>query len=206
MTTVSTSGFYDSATFNMNALQKQVDTLQTEIATGNQYASASDNPTATAQMRSLQLQDAIGDADKTNADTATSSLSLADSTLSQVTSTIQQIQTLAQQASSSTLSDTERASIGTQVGALYTNLVSLANTQDSNGNPLFGGNASGPAYTVDASGNATYVGAATANSVSLGSGLSVTTGVTGPQVFNFTADAIFRAPPRRPRPLRRWTS
>ena len=186
MTTVSTSGFYDSATFNMNTLQKQVDKLQTEIATGNQFATAADNPTATAQLRSLQLQDAIGAADKQNADTASTSLSLADSTLSEVTSTIQQIQTLAQQAASSTLSDTQRASIGTQVGALYTNLTSLANTQDTNGNPLFGGNASAPAYTLDASGNATYVGAATANTVALGSGLSVTTGVTGPQVFNFS--------------------
>ena len=186
MTTVSTSGFYDSATFNMNTLQKQVDKLQTEIATGNQYASAADNPTATAQMRSLQLQDAIGTADTQNANTASTSLSLADSTLSEVTSTIQQIQTLAQQAASSTLTDTQRASIGTQVGQLYTNLTNLANTQDTNGNPLFGGNASGPAYTLDAAGNATYAGSATANTVSLGAGLSVTTGVTGPQVFNFS--------------------
>ena len=186
MTTVSTSGFYDSATFNMNTLQKQVQKLQTEIATGNQYASAADNPTATAQMRSLQLQDAIGTADTQNANTASTSLSLADSTLSEVTSTIQQIQTLAQQAASSTLTDAQRATIGTQVSALYTNLTSLANTQDTNGNPLFGGNASGPAYTLDASGNATYAGAASANTVSLGAGLSVTTGVTGPQVFNFT--------------------
>jgi len=186
MTTVSTSGFYDSAMFNMSNLQTQVDKLQTEISTGNQFSSAAQNPVAAAQMRALQLQDALSTADTQNANTAKASLGLADSTLSQVTSTIEQIQTLAEQAASATLTDTQRASIGTQVAGLYTNLVSLANTQDTNGNPLFGGNASGPAYTLDASGNATYAGAANANTVSLGAGLSVTTGVTGPQVFDYT--------------------
>ena len=188
MTTVSTSGFYDGAISNMNSLQTQVDKLQTEISTGNQFSQASQSPAAAAQMRSLQLSDALSTADTANAQAAQSNLSLADTALSQFTSTVQQIQTLAQQASNGTLTDSQRAGIGGQVGELYKNLLSLANTQNTDGQPLFGGTATGQAYSVDSSGNATYVGTASAGTASLGAGLSVITGVTGPEVLNYSVN------------------
>ena len=188
MTSVSTSAFYDSAIFNMNTLQSQANKLQAQISTGNSIQQSSDNPVAAAQMRSLQMADSLSTANTADAQTATTNLNLADTTLSQVTNIVTQVKTLATQAANGTLTDTQRASIGTQVSALYQNLVSLANTQNASGQALFGGTASGPAYTVAANGTATYAGTASASQLSLGNGMSVTTGVTGPQVMNFSVN------------------
>ena len=99
-----------------------------------------------------------------------------------------QVKTLATQAANGTLTDSQRADIGTQVASLYQNLVSLANTTDANGHAIFGGQAAGPAYTVAANGTASYAGTANANQVSLGNGLTATTGVTGPQALNFNVN------------------
>jgi len=185
MTSVSTSGFYDAAIYNMNAMQTQVNNLQESISTGLQFQSSNSNPGAAAQMRALQLGDTLAAANTSNADAAKTTLSLADTTLSQITSAIGQVQTLATQAASGTLNDSQRASIGIQVNQLFQNLTSLANTQDTNGTYLFGGNGAGPAYSTSGT-TATYTGGSSANTVSLGGGLTVTTGVTGPQVFNYT--------------------
>ena len=188
MTSISTAAFYDGAIANMNALQSQANTLQTQISTGNRIQQSSADPTGAAQMRSLQAADTISAADTANAHAATASLNLADSTLSQMTGIVTQVQTLATQAANGTLTDTQRAQIGTQVAALYQNLLSLANTQDGDGHAIFAGAAAGPAYTVAGNGTASYAGTASANTLSLGNGLSVTTGITGPQALNFTAN------------------
>ena len=186
MTNISTSGFFDTAIYNMNTLQSQVNNLQESISTGNKYTSSNEAPAAAAQMRALTLGDTLASADTANADATKNSLSLADTSLSQVTSLVTQIHTLTTQAANGALNDTQRGAIGTQIGQLYQNLVNLANTKDASGNAIFAGNGAGNAYTLDAAGNPTYAGTATANTVSLGGGLDVTTGVTGPQVFNYT--------------------
>jgi flagellar hook-associated protein 3 FlgL len=188
MTSVSTSAFYDSAIFNMNTLQSQANKLQAEISTGNSIQQSSDNPVAAAQMRSLQAADTLSTANTAGAQTATTNLNLADTALSQITNIVTQVKTLATQAASGTLTDTQRASIGTQISSLYQNLVSLANTQNGSGQAIFGGTASGPAYTVASNGTATYAGTANASQLALGNGMSVTTGVTGPQVLNFSVN------------------
>jgi len=177
MTTVSTSAFYDNALSSMATLQSQANTLQAQISSGNRLHASSDDPVAAAQMRGFAQADATSKIDIDNSHT----------TLTSVTNIVQNIQTLATQAASSTLSNSQRANIGTQIGLLQATLVSLANSKDSAGNALFGGETTGPAYTVDVAGNATYAGTASAPQTSLGSGLTVTSGVTGPQVFNFTS-------------------
>ena len=188
MTTLSTSGFYDSAISQMSALQTQATALQTSISTGNKIQQSSQDPVAAEKMRALQMADTLSSADTANANAATASLNLADTTLSQFTSMVTQAQTLATQAANGTLTDTQRALIGTQVSALYNNLVSLANTQDASGHAIFAGSASGPAYTVAANGTASYAGTGSANQIALGNGLSVTTGVTGPQALDFSVN------------------
>ena len=187
MTTVSTSGFFDSAMFNMNTLRAQTEKLQSQISTGNKLMRSSDDPVAAAQLRSLALTDALAGADSTNADTAKANLQMADNALTQFADIVTQVQTLTVQAANSTLTDAQRKSVGTQISALQQNLVSLANGKDVSGKALFAGQGGGAAYTIDAAGNATYAGTASASSISLGAGLSVTTGVTGPEFLNYTS-------------------
>lgn len=187
MTTVSTSAFYDRALSGMANLRAQANKLQAQISSGSRLAASSDDPVAAAQMRAFAQADATSKIDVDNSDTAQTNLNLADTALTSVTNVVQNIQTLATQAASSTVSDSQRASIGAQIAALQTNLVSLANSKDSAGNALFGGESTGAAYSLDATGNASYIGTASAAQTSLGAGLSVASGVTGPQVFNFAS-------------------
>ncbi|HZU65534.1 MAG TPA: flagellar hook-associated protein FlgL [Novosphingobium sp.] len=188
MTSVSTAAFYSSAIYNMNQLQQQTQDLQTQISTGNKLTHSYDDPLAAAQMRSLQAADSLTTADTSVSNAAKTSLNLTDTALTQLSNIVTEVKTLATQAANSTLTDTQRAAIGTQVSQYYSQLVSLANSQDANGKALFGGNGSGSAaYTTDATGKLTYVGTASAASVSLGAGLSVTTGVTGPDVLDYSS-------------------
>ena len=187
MSTVSTSGFYDMAMFNMNSLRQQTDKLQNQISTGNKFRTSADNPVAAAQMRSLALTDALSGADTANANAAKANLELTDGSLTQFADIVTQVQTLTVQAANSTLTDAQRKSVGTQISALQQNLVSLANGKDANGHALFAGQGGGLAYNVDAAGNATYAGTGASSQVSLGTGLSVTTGVTGPEFLNYTS-------------------
>jgi len=188
MTSVSTSAFYESAIFNMSKLRESTDKLQQQISTGNKLTHSYDDPLAAAQMRSLQAADTLSTADTANTNAAKTQLTQTDDTLTQFSTLVSQLQTLATQAANGTLSTSDRQAIGSQVGAYYQNLVSLANTSDSSGHALFGGQGTGAAYTTDASGNQVYNGTATASTLSLGPGLSVATGVTGPDFLNFTAN------------------
>lgn len=186
MTNVSTSAFYQNAIASMTDLRKQTEQLQAQIDTGSTIQHSRDNPLAAAQMRALQAADTLAGADKANSSAAKTQLTQTDDTLSQFTDILSQITTLTTQAASSTLNDSQRASVGQQIGAYYDSLANLANTKDAQGNPLFGGQATGNAYTFDpTTGAPTYNGTATASTLSLGPGLSVTTGVTGPEFLDY---------------------
>jgi len=185
-TSSSTSAFYTTAAQQLSSLQSQVNAVDNSISSGNQYATASANPEAAAQMRMLQLQDATAAVDTTTANKATTNLQLADSAMTEMVNDINKAKTLATQAANGTLSDTDRAAIGEQLSQIQTDMIGLANTSDANGNSLFGGGVSGNAYTTDASGKAVYGGAATSQSLGIGGGQSVQTSLTGPEVFDIT--------------------
>lgn len=187
MTNVSTSGFYESSITSLNKLRQSTNKLQQQISTSNKLTASSDDPLAAAQMRAMQAEDAMATATTANSNAAKTRLNQTDDVLSQVTNIVTQLQTLATQAANATLGTSDRQAVGTQITAYYSQLMSLANTKDSNGNPLFGGQGTGNAYSLDASGNLVYNGTSSAATVSVGTGVSVTTGVTGPEFLNFTA-------------------
>jgi len=189
MTTISstsTSTFYTTAAEQLASLQQQVSAVNNSISSGTQFTAASDNPEAAAQMRIMQLQDATATVDTASANKATSNLQLADSAMTQMVNDINQAKTLTTQAANGTLSDSQRATIGTQLSQIQKDLLSLANSRDSNGNALFGGGVSGNAYSLDAAGNAVYGGTSTSQTLAIGDGQTVQTSLTGPEVLSMT--------------------
>jgi flagellar hook-associated protein 3 FlgL len=188
MISSSTSAFFDSATAQITALRTSAAALQTQVSSGSKLHSASDDPLAASQLRQLSRASALSAIDTAAANRASADLNLADSALQSFADTVTQAQALATQAASATLNDTQRASIGTQLAQIHDTLVSLANTRDSTGHALFGGQAGGNAYTLDAASAASYTGTAGATQVALGEGQSVTTSLTGPEFLNFSAN------------------
>lgn len=189
MTSISTStaAFFDRSTTDMAMLRKRAETLQTQIG-GDKLARSSDDPVAASRLRVLARADSLSKIDTSNADRANADLTLADSALSTFGDYIARAKELATQAASGTLTVEQRAGIGYEIEQIYGNLVSLANSRDSNGHSLFGGEAPGDAYTLDASGNASYVGTASSGDLALGDGQSITRGLTGPEFLNYNVN------------------
>lgn len=181
----STGAFYDRATLSIGGLRQRAEDLQEQIGKGERLSRSSDDPVAASRLRVLARAQSLTKIDTTNADRANADLQLADDALSSFADFVIRAQELATQASNQTLTAAQRAGIGVELGQLHGDLVALANSRDSAGHALFGGEVSGPAYTLDAAGNAGYVGTASAGELSLGEGQSVMRGITGPEFLSF---------------------
>jgi flagellar hook-associated protein 3 FlgL len=186
--TTSTSAFYERSIMGMAALRADAEALQNQLGTGNKLLRSSDDPVSASRIRVLQRADSLSKIDTTNATRATSDLNLTDTALASFADTITRIKELSTQAANGTLTPEQRAGIGTEVKQLYGNLVGLANSRDSSGHSLFGGETAGAAYALDASGNATYIGTDHSNELSLGDGQSVTRSLTGPEFLDFSVN------------------
>lgn len=189
MTTVSTSAFYDRSNQSLSSLRARADALQAAIASGSRLEKGSDDPVAAARLRTLSREDSIAKIDIAVATRASNDLTLTDTTLSSLANSIIRVKELATQAANGVLNSSQRAGIATELEQIRGELIGLANTQASDGRALFGGDiAGGAAYTV-VGGIPSYVGTASASDLPLGDGQSVTRGLTGPEVFNFTGPA-----------------
>ncbi len=185
ISSTTTSAFFDRSTQDIAALRAQAETLQGQISSGQKLGTASQDPVAAARLRELTRAQSLSATDTTASNRAQADLTLTDTTLQSFADAVTQAQQLATQAASAVLNTSQRASIGVQLAQIHGQLVSLANTRDATGSALFGGQASGQAYTVNASGQASYTGTTSATQVSLGEGQTVTTSLTGPEFLNF---------------------
>ena len=186
MTSVSTAAFYERSTRAMDSLRARAEALQGAISSGERLERGSDDPVAAAQLRGLSRAERFAGADAAAAARGQADLALADSALSDFAAYVTRVKELAIQAATATLTPQQRAGIGVEIGQVQGELLRLANSRDSAGHALFGGEAAGAAYTLAASGNPVYAGTASAGELPLGDGQSVTRGVTGPEFLNFT--------------------
>lgn len=184
----STSAFYDRSTIDLSDLRAQAEALQQQIATGQKLGKSSDDPLAASQLRALMRTERLSQVDAANANRASSDLQLADATLSDFADYINRARELATQAANGTLNNSQRAGIASELKQIHGSLVALANARDSAGHALFGGEAAGDAYALDAAGNASYIGTASSPDVQLGDGQTVRRGVTGPEFLNFSVN------------------
>lgn len=183
----STSAFYERATMDLSALRKQAEGLQAQLGSGSRLSRSSDNPVAASRLRSLSRGTEISQVDLANANRASADLRLADTALSTFADYITRARELTIQASNGTLTASQRASIGGELLQIHGSLFGLANSRDSTGHALFGGQTAGTAYTLDGAGNAIYAGTATSEDLPLGDGQSVRRGLTGPEFLSFTS-------------------
>ena len=188
MTTIanSTSAFYERSAMDNSSLRARAESLQAQISSGSRLTQSSDSPVAASRLRTLSRSSQLSSVDASNANRASADLTLADSALSSFAEYVTRARELTQQAASGTLTASQRSGIGTELVQIHSSLVSLANTRDSAGHSLFGGETTGNAYTLDAGGNAVYSGTASAGELALGDGQSVKRSLTGPEFLNFS--------------------
>lgn len=182
----STSAFFERSRTDMKELRSQAESLQSQLSSGQKLSRSSDDPVAASRLRALSRLETLSGIDTANSQRANADLTLADAAISDMADAVIRAKELAMQAANGTLTADQRAAIGKELDAIHNSLVSLANSRDSNGHALFGGESAGDAYTLDGSGNATYVGTASSADLPLGPGQSVTRSLTGPEFLNFS--------------------
>lgn len=170
---ISTSQLYNSASSQMSSLLQAADKLQTQVSTTKRIQNASDDPAAYARLSMLRQATTDATAYKANVDLATSINDQASSTMSSITTQITRAQELAVQAGSGTLSTADRAAITAELDQILSQLITLANTKDPRGQPLFGGNSGSDAVSQASNGTLTITGTGTPSSIPISTNDSV---------------------------------
>jgi flagellar hook-associated protein 3 FlgL len=168
----------------MTTLESNLSQTQNQIATNLSFTTPSQNPVAAGAVN--QYTQALTQSQQydTNANSAQGRLSIEDNAMSQVQSALQSLRNLALQANSGTQSDQNRAAIATQATQIQSSLVSLANTQDGNGEYIFGGFATQTQpFALSATG-ATYSGDQGQRQVQIAAGQTIAEGDNGAAVFS----------------------
>lgn len=181
---VSSNQFYQNQIDQMANLQKQQQDLQTQISTGISLNKPSDNLIAFSQASQLMLEQSNLSQYKSNMDTANASLNAASTALNQSGTVLTQIKELIIQGNNGTLNDVDRKNIAAQIGSLKDQLLSLANTQDANGDFIFSGTKSKTQpFTTDANGKVSYNGDTNQPTIQISPTLSVPKSSTGFDTF-----------------------
>jgi flagellar hook-associated protein 3 FlgL len=190
---ISTSMIYANGAAQIDSLQAQLVQTQEELSSGSSILTPADNPVGAAQALVLTQTQADNTQYMANAQSATNSLSQETTALQSVTTLIQNAQTAIVDAGNASYSLQQRHAIATGLQASLNQLISLANSQDGNGNYLFSGYQNGTSpFSQNATG-ATYSGDQGQTMVQVGISQQMAIGDSGSSVFenNATGNGTF---------------
>jgi flagellar hook-associated protein 3 FlgL len=180
---VSTLGFQTDASNQMQSLEAEITQTQTELSTGISLQNAADNPAAMAQVTQLDAQISASQQYQTNGSSLSSNLQIEEQSLSDATTTMQSARDLAVEANNASLTSSQRQDIATQLQQLLQQMVSTANSTDSNGNYLFSGEAPTTQPFSQSGTQVTYNGSTSVSQVQISSNQLISSGDAGANVF-----------------------
>jgi flagellar hook-associated protein 3 FlgL len=188
-----TSTTYSNLVINSSQnAQQQLAALQQQISSGDSVQFASDNPLVFQQASQTQTSLAQLNAYTSAAATATTQTSANNSAMTSLHTVVAQASELATGVTG-TMSTSDIQNVGTEMNALLTQITSIANQTDSNGNYLFGGTSNqAPINTTTGTYNTATNGEAT--SIDVQQGNSIQTGIVAgrpgsPPVDGFLYDS-----------------
>lgn len=159
MSQISTTLKFEQAVSRLGITQDRVSKTQLQLTEGKQVLKPSDAPDKSAEI--TRLKSAI-DRQKSYISTigqVKDKLSQQETALNGATDVLARLKELTVQAANGTYGAADRKAIGIEVKELRDQLLSLANTQDVNGNYIFSGTRNGTlAFAADASGRVVYQG------------------------------------------------
>lgn len=136
---VSTSGMFDSGTATILQQQEALVKTQQQLSTGRRILTPSDDPIAAAQTISLSQAASVNTQYSVNRDHAIASLGLVETTLENISANLQDVRQVAVQAGNTSLTDSDRKSLATELRSRFEALMGQANITDGTGNYLFSG-------------------------------------------------------------------
>jgi flagellar hook-associated protein 3 FlgL len=181
---ISTHLLFDRGSAQMSTVQNQLAKSQAQLAQGKQVINASDAPNQAATIQRLQSILSRQDSYQSSLNTIKSRLQGEESALQSVSDLIIRAKEVAVQGANDTLNAGNREALATEMQALRDQMLSLANTKDSNGNYLFAGSrVKQPAFSETANGSPVYLGDQTHMNVRVGDQRSIAVNRTGTDAF-----------------------
>lgn len=181
---ISTSLYFNQATTQLGNVQGELSKTQEQLSLGKQIVKPSDAPDKAALVTRLEseLSRQTGYQDTLKA--VNIRLTAEETALKNTSDVMYRIKELAVQAANDTLSPQDRQSIGLELSNLKDQILSLANSQDTNGNYLFAGSRTGvPAFNKDATGHISYQGDQARMKVNVGDSRRMNLNMPGTDAF-----------------------
>src|ERR1700722_5938543 len=168
----------------LTTLESNLSQTQNQISTNLAFTTPSQNPVAAGSVNNYDQALAQSQQYDSNASSAQTRLSTEDTALAQLQTELQSLRDLALQAKNASVSAQGRTAIAAQATQIQNSLLSLANTQDGNGEYIFGGfSTNNQPFTLTASG-ANYAGDQGQRQVQIAAGQTIADGDNGNGVFN----------------------
>ena len=181
---ISTHLMFERASHQMTSAQTNLAKSQARLAQGKQIINPSDAPDQASTLQRLKSILTRQDSYQTALNTVQNRLQGEDSTWSSVSDLLIRAKEIAVQANNDTLSSDNRKALGVELQGLRDQMLSLANTKDTNGNYLFAGSkVTQPPFVSVAGGSPQYVGDQTRMKVMVGENRSMPINRTGTDAF-----------------------
>jgi flagellar hook-associated protein 3 FlgL len=181
---ISTTYLFDRATSQMAASQAKLSKSQAQLATGKQVIAPSDAPDQAASIERFKSLIAKQNSYETALNAVETRLQTEETALTSVSTLLIRMKELSIQAASDTLGPKDREVLAIEMRGLRDQALSLANTQDSNGNYLFGGSRVKQApFVADGIHSPEYRGDQTQMQVSVGDQRTVLLNRSGAETF-----------------------
>ena len=156
---ISTGLYFNNATTQLGNVQGELTKTQEQLSTGKQIVKPSDAPDKAALVTRLESEMSRQTGYQDTLKSVNIRLTAEETALKNTSDVMYRIKELAVQAANDTLSEQDRQSVALELNNLKDQVLSLANSQDTNGNYLFSGSRTGvPAFAKDASGRVLYQG------------------------------------------------
>ena len=193
---VSTTAFSNNFLYEIQNLEGQQSALQQEATSGLKVTQPGDNPGVMNQVLNLQTEDSANTQYQSNITQVQNSATTASDALNSLQTLVEQAGEIATDANGVN-SSTQLSTYATQVGQLIQQALQVGNTQDAQGNYIFGGTDTGAApfsATTDASGNVTgitYNGNTSVAQSEIAPGLTVTAQSPGENNTGTGTEGVF---------------
>jgi flagellar hook-associated protein 3 FlgL len=128
---------YDNALRNLQTRQTSLANLQEQLTSGKKITSPSDDPTGAAQAERAMTRIARIATDQRALESQRNSITVAEGALGDIATALQNFRELAVSAGNGTHTAADRQTIALQLSGLRDQVLSIANKNDSNGQPLF---------------------------------------------------------------------
>jgi len=180
----STPLYFERSTQMLSDVQGKLSKTQEQLSTGKEIVRPSDAPDKAALVTRLDTQIARQQGYLDTLKSVNVRLTAEETALKNTSDVLFRIKELTMQGANGTLSAQDRQSVALEMRTLREQILSLANSQDANGNYLFSGSrASQPAFEKDDTGQIRYLGDHARMKVNVGDNRRMNLNMPGSDTF-----------------------